>query len=134
MNPNKSPATFKFLEAVFDSEKEALNKKISSLAKTAAEKDEEEVDVDETTNRLIRRLSFVTKYWEDNKSSHPLIYMQNGKPEIACPRCLVHTGTLNRMSFLVESMDGEMELICKTCELHNDALHYQALPPPSVPL
>lgn len=133
MNPYESPATFKFLHAVYDGEKEALEHKIVSLAKTVQESEPESIEEKKIMTKLQDRLAILTEY-RIEESDKPFIFKFDGKAGIACPRCLVHTGKPRRMSVYAQMPNGELELRCKQCELETDATRYLAPPPPTVPL
>lgn len=134
-NPIESPYTFKFLEAIYDSEKRALENKYGSVSESVTNADEEDTDKKLIMTELKRRLAVLAEEAINNAIPHPLIREDGvGGCFIVCPRCIVHTGIPKKIKVYCVAENKELDLICPSCHLRYDPLHYQAMPEPTVPI
>ena len=72
-NPIESPYTFKFLEAIYDSEKRALENKYGSVSESVTNADKEHTDKKLIMTELKRRLAVLAEEAINNAIPHPLI-------------------------------------------------------------
>lgn len=134
-NPIESPYTFKYLEAVYDSEKRALENKHRSVSETVTNTDQEDADKILIMTELEGRLAVLAEESVNNAIPHPLIREDGvGGCFIACPRCLVHTGIPKKIKIYCVAENKEIDLICPICHLRYDPLKYQTMPEPTVPI
>ena len=89
---NVETRTFRYLHAVYESEKNALIKRLGFLSDSEPESENERIEVKKEHAALQRRLAALTEN-ENNKTQESVLMLDGYRSaqDVACPKCLVHT-------------------------------------------
>lgn len=131
---NIKTGTFRYLNSVYESEKNALIERIGFLSDSESESENECIEVKKEHAALQRHLAALTEN-ERNESQESVLMLDGYRSvqDVSCPRCLVHTGS--KVPLTVYSIDHKDDLafVCKHCGLNRMQEGYQATPKSSVP-